>query len=538
MSDKDAQVKFTLVNEEPTGGGVPPEHLIDPVFMMTIYNKQIREGAIKLYNWQMKVMMKFAMPSAQDKVSRIAVVAANGSGKSQYLIAPCATWLAMRFPRARSVVTSSSGTQLDRQTGSSINHICQQVNKLHKKPLWKINYRFYTYLPTGSTIEMFATDEPGLAEGYHPHLGGKEFAFFCDEGKTIPPEIYTAIERCNGMTRRMDVSSPGAPLGHFYDVFNDDSGRWWPLRVTYKDCPHVKEDEVEEFAARHGGRNSPYFRSAYLAEFTSVDEETVIKFHTVNEQYKNPPETVLFGKRFAGGDIGAGGDESTFAVFEGNRQLGMEAWNLSDTTRTADHLEFLIKDKYKLDPEEVNIDDGGVSKAVIDMLHRRGLMVNRVINQAAAIRKDLYANRGAEMWWHFSNILPELVLLDDSVLKTQLCNRYYRRQLTTGRLLLESKKEARAKGHGSPDRADAVILAFSRKPSPYVAGMLDDSALEKLSKRKTAALSTNEMIDAMDKRKYGEIPLFEKSADGISNNRVFSSLDHILAAEVNKYNFS
>jgi hypothetical protein len=481
--------------------------LVDPVMLLSLYSEPIRSKKLSLV-----------------------VRANNGSGKSQYLIAPCSTWLSMRFKLARSVITSSSGTQLDRQTGSAITHICQQVNKFWKQDLWKINYRFYTYLPTGSTIELYATDDPGLAEGYHPHLGGEEFAMFCDEGKNIPKGIYDAIERCNGMTRRLDVSSPGAPSGHFYEVCLDDG--WWQRKVTYHDCPHIKEDEVREALKRSGGENSPWFKSAYLAEFSSTDESVVIAHHRVYNHFKNLPPYKEFGEPFAGVDYSAsaGGDENVISVFLGNKQIGMEVFRFDDTTKSVEHIHKLLTLKYKVKAENVNVDDGGVGKAMTDQLWKLGYNVNRTLNQSKAIRTDMYANRGAELWFHFASIMDDIILLDSDTLRSQLSNRFYRQQAATGKLLLESKKEAKAKGHPSPDRADSVILAFARKPNPYLATLLEDP--NNVVKEKRAALPTNdELIEIMNQRRFGQLNNSEPSLSYGSLNATLSeqlqySYDH------------
>ena len=92
----------------------------------------------------------------KNRVKRMALVANNGSGKSALVLAPCSVWTAMRYQRARVVITSASGTQLDRQTGRSVEGLCESVNATHKQEIWEIKYRNYTFLPTRSTIEMYS----------------------------------------------------------------------------------------------------------------------------------------------------------------------------------------------------------------------------------------------------------------------------------------------------------------------------------------------------------------------------------------------
>src|SRR6185436_20668309 len=50
---------------------------------------------------------------------------------------------------------------------------------------------------------------------------------------------------------------------------------------------------------------------------------------------------------------------------------------------------------------------------------------------------------------------------EEKKLYEQLAFRHYKKNETSGKITLESKEEARANGHVSPDRADALVLALS-----------------------------------------------------------------------------
>lgn len=477
----------------------------DPVRLLTIYNERIRTGLEKLHGWQTRVMLKFAYPDKRDAVHRICVRANNGSGKSKYCIAPCAVWLAMRFKKARCVITSSSGTQLDRQTAMSVVSLARQVNELHKQVLWKINYRYLRFLPTDSTIELYATDDPGKAEGYHPFEDGAEFALFVDEGKSVEENIYEAIARCNGMTRRMDVSSPGGLTGHFYSI--NFSERWHKFVITYRDCPHIKQDEIDEARERFG-ENSAWFRKAYLAEFVSIDEDLVMSWDDVQKCIRNAITLpIVAGEPYAGLDLSAGGDENVLSVFKGNVQIALETFRYDDTTLAVDHIRKLLI-HYNINPKHVHADDGGVGKSMIDMLWRDGWHVNRVLNQSPAYNNDQYANRGAEMWFNFARIVQEcdVVLKPDPTLINQLSSRYYKKGDVIGKIALESKRIARSKGHGSPDRADATVLAFADKSYPlarYINGRelersvtkpTTDQLIEEVMRQRNAYSGIDSMI--------------------------------------------
>ncbi|MFW1912101.1 hypothetical protein ACG9HW_16450, partial [Acinetobacter ursingii] len=38
------------------------------------------------------------------------------------------------------------------------------------------------------------------------------------EAKTVPDDIHHAMSRCTGYTHRALVSTPGLPMGHFYNL--------------------------------------------------------------------------------------------------------------------------------------------------------------------------------------------------------------------------------------------------------------------------------------------------------------------------------
>ena len=190
--------------------------IADPVELLTMLDERIMNGQTVLHDWQIQFMMDFARADhTKEKPFQAVVQACNSSGKDKYIIAACAVWLCMRYREVECPITSSSGNQLDNQTGAHIDRLCNQANAVFGK-LWKINYRYYEFQHVGelgqpmpSKLKLFATDEAGKAEGYHPVDAGKKMAIFTSETKSIPEDITSALERCTGFTHRVDASSPG-----------------------------------------------------------------------------------------------------------------------------------------------------------------------------------------------------------------------------------------------------------------------------------------------------------------------------------------
>ena len=91
-------------------------HFENPYEMLTVIDDDILEGTLKLHPWQRDILTDYGEPSTASKPYKAAVRAANGSGKDQFVIAPCALWTCMTSANAVSLVTTASGNQLDRQT--------------------------------------------------------------------------------------------------------------------------------------------------------------------------------------------------------------------------------------------------------------------------------------------------------------------------------------------------------------------------------------------------------------------------------------
>lgn len=433
----------------------------NPALFVSFYNANIRSGLVTLYDWQTTTLEEMGLTYIANDPYKLCLVTCNGSGKDAFIIASAVTWFCGCKIRSRCIVTSSSGVQLTSQTEGYIRSLCQSVNEYHNAEIFTIRQRLITCNLSGSEIRLFATDEAGKAEGYHPMDPNAEMMIVVNEGKSVSQEIHDALRRCTGYNYWLEVSSPGESIGFFYNAFKT----WKRVKVvnTFM-CPHLSAAEREQDKL-DWGEDSPLYRSKHLALFTSVGGETIISrdfvISLLNRNYEH-----LF-KDFeisVGIDLAAGGDETVITFVHGNKCIKEKAFIEADTETTADILEqTLINARIKKDHQYINADDGGVGKSIIDKLVRRGWNINRVNNQSPAIYKRQFGNRGAENWYRVKRIIEE-GFFDVSTIsektRDQLCERRYKKTLNSGRLFLESKKDAKAEGRKSPDRADALVLAL------------------------------------------------------------------------------
>lgn len=455
--------------------------IADPVELLFLLDDDIKSGVVKLHDWQIQFMVDFAAQHhISDNPFQAVVRAANGSGKDKYIIAPCAVWLCMRYVKSRCVITSSSGVQLDNQTDTYIKQLCEAANKKIAPNIWKINYRYYECLATSSPMILFATDESGKAEGYHPLVANGRMAIFQSEAKTVPDEINSALNRCTGYTHRVHVSSPGLPIGHFYStccgakyrkdmksLHDKEATQWIQYHITAYDCSHLSRNYIEQIKRdTPGGEQSSFFKSSILAEFGDDEGQRTVISYSVVWRSANNHKLGHLKEEFntAGLDLSLGGDETCLSVRNGNKQIGLEPFKFKEERDVINHVDKLLR-KYDLNnPSSVIFADaGGLGKPMIQRLRDLGwLNIRYVTFQGKPSDERIYANLIAELWFKFGRLLEsgEVCILPDDKLMRQLATRVYAAQEMTQKHLLESKIKARSKGRLSPDRADATVMSF------------------------------------------------------------------------------
>lgn len=346
-------------------------------------------------------------------------------------------------------------------------------NRFGAPPLFR-STQFHHIVPDlGSEIKLFATDEPGKAEGFHPFDGG-QMVLIINEAKSVKEEISDSLLRCTGYSHRLEISSPGPRSGFMFHHTHDavaypapaELGKYYFRRVTAFDCPHITQAHIAQFAYDKGP-DSPQYRSSILAEFSDFDMSNVITENDYSECLKRPPKPL--GEDIGIGlDLAAGGDENACFVRKGNKIVHSFFFRNQDTDTAC-----LIIDRqlepWKTSDYTFRADNGGIGKAMIDKLENLSWTISRTNNQSPAYSKREFLNLGAEMWFYVKRLIQrrDILLTDGNgkeihKLQEQLTTRLFRGFDTTqGKYALESKQEARASGRPSPDRADAFVLCFS-----------------------------------------------------------------------------
>jgi len=408
---------------------------------------------INLYDWQRKVLRDL-----EPRDCRVALRAANGSGKTSTVISAILIWHALVYPRSIAVTTAGVFRQVESQLWPSLrNHIAKLGGA------WEVTSGEIRYLhPNGNTSRIigYSATDPGRAEGwhaedheYHPLL------MVVDEAKTVADPLFEAISRCQP-TRLLIASSPGGTSGAFYRAFTKEANMWQKHAVTAFDCPHITQTQIDEVVQRYGEKH-PLTRSMIYGEFVDIGLESLVINLTQLQNCHNTPPRFRPGVRIAGVDFAAGGDQNVICISDGNKILPMIAWREKDTMAAVGRFIVEFK-KAGLEANNIYADASGMGMVMCDALAESGWIVNRVNFGATAYDNNAYTNRSSEMWYGMAKKIEdaEIILPEDEDLTAQLT---CRRAITNskGKLGVESKDSMRARGIASPDRADALALCLS-----------------------------------------------------------------------------
>lgn len=217
----------------------------------------------------------------------------------------------------------------------------------------------------------------------------------------------------------------------------------------------------------------PYWQSKILGRFPERSEEggLIPEVWVTAARHRNLPKG---GPVVLGVDVGGGGDASTIGLRQGGHfRIIHEDRNPDTMGTTGKVVEYL--DKYNA--EKAQVDVIGIGKGVVD----RGKELDRpfvgIHVGEKATDPSRFVNQRAEWYWNLREKFEHgQVSLDedDEDTAAELIELRYKR-LSSGKIQIESKDDMKRRGIPSPNRAEAMMLAFA-EPKPRKGGALAGKA--------------------------------------------------------------
>jgi phage terminase large subunit len=412
---------------------------------------------LDLHDWQGKILYK---ASQLGQRRRIAVRSPNGSGKDDRIIAPLALWWLRRYRRGQVVITTADEKQLSNQTWTSLS---AHRHLFGDCPTWR-DHDHTIATPTGGRLSAWVTDEAARAEGYHQKQPDGPLLMIINEAKSVDDSIFDAFNRCS-YNLLLEISTGGLMQGRFYSHMTHQRELYETFEITLHDCPHIAPEKVAQIIQEYG-ENDPYTRSTIYGEFMATDD-TIRHVLELKDIEGNRQAQIgrLGGDVGAGVDFAAGGDQNVVVKKVGNYvpNNGIKAWRERDTYAAVGRYVAYFNE-LELQAEQIWADADGLGLPMVDQLAAMGWKVNRFYGGSASPHSR-YRNLISWGWHEVAQKVRkhQIIVPDNQTLIAQLSSRRVK-YAQDGRLWLENKPEMRERGVGSPDLADAFVMAFAMQP--------------------------------------------------------------------------
>lgn len=208
----------------------------------------------KLDAWQQLYM------TAAPINALVAIAASRQSGKST-VTADFVAWCLVFIKGFRCLVASRSL----RQASYFVNKVRTAVLTIVPMEAMEELNRLSMRLPNGSFIISIPCAQPDAGRGFDPHL------VIIDEAAFAPEALFTAVGPSVAATHGAIhmISSPNGRVGRFFDAFEGEAKHdYWPLRVTWEDCPRITQSQMD-IEKRNMGMLM--WRQEFMAEFISPE---------------------------------------------------------------------------------------------------------------------------------------------------------------------------------------------------------------------------------------------------------------------------
>ncbi len=434
-------------------GYIPPLEFARDVLQVTLWSKQ-----------------QEVLASLPDH-RRVAVKSGNGLGKG-FSAAVAVLWFLHCHDPA--VVLSTA------PTFRQVRHILwRQVRRLYRparellggKMLdtrWELAEDRYAMGLSAESADEF--------QGFH----SPNVFIVVDEAEGVSDEIFEAIEAIMTAAepRLLLIGNPTTVAGAFHRAFHQERRLYHTITISALDSPNVQagqivvpgltSDQWVKERTETWGEENPIYRARVLGEFPDQAEDTLIRLSDIEAaampgtEAETQPDTACPDVVLAVDVARFGSDRSVILRRRENRVEEIRVLRGLDTMQLTGWVVRAIND---FQPARICVDEIGVGAGVVDRLKEQGYPV-RGINVATRARQEsVFANLRAEGYWLLRDLFSSyrIKIPADGQLMGELAALRYSYD-SHGRILIESKESMRRRGLPSPDKADALMLAFLEGP--------------------------------------------------------------------------
>lgn len=419
---------------------------------------------------------------------KTAVHSCHETGKSYTAATTACWWLDSHIPGEAFVVTTAP-------TGPQVEAILwREINRLHTS----------AGLPGRTNLTEWYIGRELVAFGrkpsdYNVHafqgLHARYILVILDEACGIVRSMWDAASTlaANEHSRILAIGNPDDVQTEFGVVCKPgDDNDWNVIKIGYADTPNFTGEKVSRVVQdslihqvwvddrrRHWGEESALFQSKCLGVFPTVgDPYATIPFAWAQACRYNELPLRPSDHREAGIDVGGGGDRTILRVRQGRVALGEHVFIDSDPMRTVGRLASILREE---GVRRVKVDSTGIGWGIYgrlrelssrsnpagseaDWAHDAEVVAVNFAESPPAGYEGKVLNMRAFLHWVIGRESCrlkqwDLTRVDDDTIHELTASRYEIMD-SKGKVKIERKDEIIKRMGLSPDKSDALLLAF------------------------------------------------------------------------------
>lgn len=402
----------------------------------------------------------------------IAVASGHGIGKSS-LVGMVDDWARSTCDDAKIIITANTDTQLRTKTSPEVakwqrlsitshwfdaqSASVSSRDKKHAKN-WRTDFVPWSEHNT----EAFA----GL------HNQGKRIVLIFDEASGIADRVWEVAE--GALTDEdteiiwLAFGNPTRNTGRFRECFRRFKHRWITRQIDSRTVEGTNKEQIAKWEADYG-IDSDFFKVRVRGIFPSLSSRQFISEADVTAAYGRQVHASQYdfaAKILTVDPAWEGDDEFVIGLRQGLNFRILHRMAKNDNDLVAAAIIARFEDEEKADAVFV---DAGFGTGIVSAgqgLGRDWTLVwfGSASSDAGCLNKRAEMWKGARDWLKGGGAIPEDPTLRDELQAPEIVPRI------DGKLQIESKKDMKARGIPSPNRADALVLSFAfpvSKRDPY-----------------------------------------------------------------------
>lgn len=427
-------------------------------------------------------LLKKGSITAQEAI-QMAIASGHGIGKSAF-VAMIILWAISTMEDTRGVVTANTETQLKQKTWA-------ELAKWHRM---SINAHWFEFTATAIyskdpkhektwRIDQVTWSERNTEAFAGLHNEGKRVLLIFDEASAIPDIIWEVSEGAltddNTEILWLCFGNPTRNTGRFKACFSNLKHRWQHAQIDSRTVEGTNKAQLDKWIEDYG-LDSDFVKVRVRGMFPSASFKQFISLDYVDQAYGRElkPEQYNFAPKIITVDPSWEGDDE-FVI--GMRQ-GLKFEILRTILKNDDDFQMAsliasLEDEHKADAVFV---DGGYGTGIISAGKNMGrdwmlVWFGGKSNDEGCLNKRAEMWKLCRDWLKDGGSIPKDPQLHSELIGPETISR------ADGKIQIESKKDMKARGLPSPNRADALVLSFAFPVSSKIKNEIDTSILSHFS---------------------------------------------------------